>query len=327
MSTPLSPSRPAGQATAAPPTLALAFLGLMAHTAWALYPVLSKRALAYLPPLSLLAVGYAVATLMAWFLARPHLRRSHLTDPNLWILSFVVVGRSVTNILSVKFTLAIYVQLLNLMTPFFVAILAWIVLRESVPPLTFRALLASTLGAALVIVQSPLNVAGLLTVISRDDLLGIGLALSSSIFLALYMLWTRRAANYKAIHPWVVFLQQCLSLVLVDGLISVLAGEDWTAWGRMPAEGWLFFVAILLVVMLGANLLQISALARLQAALFSSLIGWRMVVVLVAAALLLGERLVTPWQVGGLALVVVSVTWYLRRQVRRPRLRQPAEIP
>ena len=61
--------------------------------------------------------------------------------------------------------------------------------------------------------------------------------------------------------------------------------------------------------------LQITALSRLRAAFYSSLSAWRLVVALVGAALLLGERLTSAWQVFGALVVVVTVTLYLRQRV------------
>jgi membrane protein implicated in regulation of membrane protease activity len=61
-----------------------------------------------------------------------------------------------------------------------------------------------------------------------------------------------------------------------------------------------------------------------NAALFSTLISWRLVVALIAAWLILGERLVSLWQVIGAFIVIVVVTLYLGYQaLQRTRLPQP----
>jgi hypothetical protein len=59
-----------------------------------------------------------------------------------------------------------------------------------------------------------------------------------------------------------------------------------------------------------------------NAALFSTLISWRLVVALIAAWPLLGERLVSVWQVVGALLVMAAVTFYLGYQA----LHQPMEV-
>jgi len=47
------------------------FIILAAHSGWALYPVLNKALLAYLPPFTLLMVGNGLALAIAFFVARP----------------------------------------------------------------------------------------------------------------------------------------------------------------------------------------------------------------------------------------------------------------
>jgi drug/metabolite transporter (DMT)-like permease len=46
----------------------------------------------------------------------------------------------------------------------------------------------------------------------------------------------------------------------------------------------------------------------------SSLLAWRLVSALIFAALLLDERLTSPWQLLGALIVLITVTWYLRQQ-------------
>ncbi len=77
---------------------------------------------------------------------------------------------------------------------------------------------------------------------------------------------------------------------------------------------WLIFGFICFGILLGANLGQIRSIQRLGASLVSSMMAIRLVSVLVLAALLLNERLTSGWQVLGTAVVVVTITWFLRRQ-------------
>ena len=44
--------------------------------------------------------------------------------------------------------------------------------------------------------------------------------------------------------------------------------------------------------------------------------AWRLIATLTLAALLLGEQLTSLWQVLGAAIVLVTITVYLRRQLR-----------
>ena len=288
---------------------------LAAHSGWAMYPVLNKALLAYLPPFTLLMVANGLSAIIAFFIARPRLSLALFSNRSMWLFALITAARSITNILAVKYTLAIYVQLVNLSTPFYVAWMGCWLLKEKIPPYTFSALLVSSLGAFLVISPNPL---ALQLPHGSTDLLGIALALLSSAFLGLYMTWSRKMTTHDT-HPTAAFFQQTLTLVLLYSSLSLLGGEDWSILQRLPTQAWVGILALTLIVLVGAALLQIWALSQINASLFSTLISWRLVVALIAAWLLLGERLVSVWQVIGALLVMAAVTAYLAHQsLRRP---------
>ncbi len=294
---------------------------LAAHSTWALYPPLSKALLAYLPPFALLTVANGLTLGIATVVARPYLSRDLWRERGLWIFALITAGRSITNILSIQYTLAIYVQLINLLTPLHVAWLSRLLLKEKVPPYTFRALAVSGLGAYLVLSPDPTR---LQLPRSADDVWGIAFALLSSLFLALYMAWIRRS-TVRQTHPLAVYWQQTFALTALYVVLSPLNGEEWGVWSGQPLQVWLGVLALALIVLLGAALLQIWALARVNATLFSALISWRLVVALAAAWLLLGERLATGWQAAGAALVMAAGTVYLQHAAARLRGRRGAE--
>jgi len=286
---------------------------LAAHTGWAMYPVLNKALLAYLPPFTLLMVANGFSLVIAFFIARPRLSRALFVNRALWIFALVTAARSITNILAVKYTLAIYVQLVNLSTPFYAAWLGRLLLKERIPPYTFCALAVSSLGAYLVISPNP---SGLQLPRGSTDLLGIALALLSSAFLALYMTWSRKMTTHDS-HPTGVYFQQTLTLAILYASLSLLNGEDWRILQDQSARVWLGIVALTLIVLVAAALLQIWALSAINVTLFSTLISWRLVVALIAAWPLLGERLVSIWQIIGALLVMATVTSYLAYQALR----------
>lgn len=297
-------------------------LALMAHTLWGSYAILAKLLLSRFdfPPLVFVASGQTIASLTAAFIARRYLRRSMLVTPALVALGLVSASRAITNILAVNYTLAIYVQLINLLTPFAVALLASLLFGEDAPPHTFIATLVATLGAALVITGNPLHVH---LRWGPTDGLGIGLALVSVLTLAFWTLLTRLTTHRYGFQPTAVFVMQSSGVASISALSSVLSGQDWGVWGRLPLPGWLLFFLIVGLIMVGGNIVQITALSRLKAAFFSSLMAWRLVVALVLGALLLGERLESAWQVVGAVVVVVTVTLYLSQRVESP---QPAAV-
>jgi len=221
-----------------------------------MYPVLSKALIAYLPPFTLLMVANGFSLAIAFFIARPLLSHTLFYNRALWIFALVTAARSVTNILAVKYTLAIYVQLINLSTPFYAVWLGRLLLKERIPPYTFCALAISSLGAFLVISPNPM---GLQLPRGSTDLLGIALALLSSAFLALYMTWSRKM-TIRDVHPTAVYFQQTLTLTILYASLSVLNGEDWRILQNQSVQVWLGIAALTLIVLVGAALLQIWAL-------------------------------------------------------------------
>jgi drug/metabolite transporter (DMT)-like permease len=296
-----------------PPTA----LALISHTLWGSYPVLAKLLMNgfSVPPLVLVATGQTVAVLTSAVLARRHLRWSLLLRPALLGVGLVATLRVITNILAINYTLAIYVQLINLLTPFGVALLGSLVFSELPPPHTFKAMFVASLGALLVIVGDPRQMS---LRWGPTDGLGIGLALASVVMLALWTQLTRLNTHRHGLEPMTVFLIQASSVVAISGATSVAMGQDWSIWGRLPLRGWVLFAVIVGFIIVGGNILQITALSRLRAAFFASLSAWRLVVTLAGAALLLNEQLDSIWQVFGSVVVMVTVTLYLRQRVEGP---------
>lgn len=287
----------------------LAALG--AHMGWGAYPVFARylQTVSRLPTLSLLGVANLLAMGIMLVVTLPRVDRKAFRHPLLWIMALVVVSRSITNILAARFTLAIYVQLITLLTPFIVALLSATLFRDVIPPHTGKAMTLALVGA-LMMMSHRLGASGVHLALTSSDLLGIGLALTSSLFLALYMLVIRRTARQE-IQGEVVFVVQLVAIVSVSLSLSWLTGEDWSRWRELGRTDWLVFAAYSGGVFLGANVLQITALRHLGAPLVSSLLSTRLVATLIFAALLLGERLTTIWQGIGAGVVLITVTWYL----------------
>lgn len=290
------------------------FVALGAHTGWGAYPVLARylQTVSQLPSMSLLFLGNLVVLILLGFVVLPRtdprVFRSHV----LWVFAFAVVGRAVTNLLAARYTLAIYVQLITLMTPFLVALLGAGLLHEPIPPYTGRAI-AFSLSGAVLMVSGDVGATGISLALTPTDWLGIGLAFVSSFFLALYMLIVRRTTRH-ALPGGVVFFTQIATLVAITAALSLLLREDWSRWRAMEPVDWVVFAAFSGGVLLGANMGQIGALRHLGAPLVSTLLPWRLVSALAVAALLLGERLTTLWQGIGALMVLVTLSWYLWQQ-------------
>jgi len=224
----------------------------------------------------------------------------------------IVVGRGVSNLLAARFTLAIYVQLITLLTPFLVALLSTVVWHERLPRYTGRALALGLIGVLLIIGADYFGDQTLPTA-NRTDWLGISLAAVSSLLLALYMIAVRRS-TFHNIRAEALLLVQLFSLSAGSFILSFLLGESWQQWQMIAAFDWLIFGLLTFGVLAGANIGQIGAIRHLGAALVSSTMPWRLVSVLAVSAILLDERLTSVWQLVGVVLVMVTVSWYLWQQ-------------
>lgn len=288
-------------------------VALGAHTFWGIYPVLGRylQTISHIPSMSLLVVGYAPMAIIMVFYILPRYGPGMFRSRALWVFAVIVVARSISNLLASRYTLAIYVQLITLMTPFLVAFLSVVLLRERLPGRTWQAMILSFIGSLLMI-SSEIGAGGFHFSLTRSDWLGMGLALTSALFLALYMIAVRRTIATDA-PGHVLLLFQGTVIMAATLPISLAIGEDWTTWRHLSQTDWLAVITFMTVVLVGANGLQIAALRHLGASVVSSLMGWRLVSTLAVGMLLLGEGLQSFWQALGMVIVLTTVTWYLWR--------------
>jgi drug/metabolite transporter (DMT)-like permease len=292
-------------------------VALIAHTCWGIAPVLSRylQNLVGLPSMSFLAVVGAPLLLVLLFVLLPRHGWGFLSSSTLWTLGGLHVLRVASNLLAARFTLAINVQLFALMTPFVVVGLNWLLLRETVPPYTRRAILVTFVGAILML-SSDISRAGIGFDMGLDDRIGIGLSISAGVLFALYMLAVRRGAR-SDLHPGQMLVFQGSMLTPPALIASLVLGESWEPWTLLPTIDILAVITFIVLVPLGANISNITAITRIGAPAVSSLMPWRLVVTLGVGWLILGERFVNAWQAMGAATVLVAVGWYLAMQWKR----------
>jgi drug/metabolite transporter (DMT)-like permease len=280
-----------------------------AHTGLGLYVVLVKYLLRYLPAFRLLAVAFGIAAPVTFVIARRAWNWRSFRKAGIWLLSGFMMVRSITKLLALQFTLATTMQLIDLAVPCFTPILAWLLLREAMPSRTLVALAAVSLGSFLVIVADPFHVR-LPNGIS--DLIGIALALASSLAMAAAVVYTRYL-TMRDMRPAGVVFQQLLVGALTYSVLSALRGESWEPFASLPVSAWMIYIFFILVALAG-GLLQVLAISRVNATLFSTLLSWRLVVAVAAGWPLLGERLASIWQAIGVVMVILTISLYLRHQ-------------
>lgn len=285
---------------------------LIAHTSWGAYSVLARylQTISQLPSLSILTLATMPPLLVVFPLYYRKIDWQKLRSPLVWLFLLTVVVRALTNLFAARFTLSIYVQLINQTTPFMVVLLAATIFKEQIPRYTGWAIAACTAGAILMMGN---NVGLADAAVSRQDWLGIGLALLSSLSLAVYMLLVSRAGRDR-VSSELMFVVQLITIMIVTAPLSWAFGEDWSRWLEITPTDWLIFFAFSLLVYLMANLLQIMSIQQIGASLVSTIMAWRLVSALVLGALILGERLESWWQILGAVIVLVTVTWYLSLQ-------------
>ena len=295
------------------------WLGVLGHMIWGGYPVVAKRAIADVPKFSLLFLASVAAMFMGLWLVRRRdrmswraMRRGMSREPMMWGLAFFVVARSVSNIMAISLTRAVWVQLIYMLTPFLVALLGIALFHDPAPPYTFRALLFSTLGAALMLVQDWSQVMAAFT---PRDIVGLGVALFSALSLAMYFQMVRRSQLREATRG-LIMVQQGLAMAATFLALSWLTGEDWSQWTTASTGGFLAALAAIFVVQVGGNFVQITALGGANPALITSMMALRLISALVLGGLILGEHLTQPSQWLGAMIVSITVTIYLWLQNR-----------
>jgi len=291
-------------------------IALLAHTGWGAYPVLARylQTVSDLPSMALLGVGNLIALAIYLPFVWRRVDQRFLRSWVIWAFALIVVLRATTNLLAARFTLAIYIQPITLMTPLLVALLSAGLFREQLPPLTWPAIALSLLGS-LLMMSGEIGAAGVRLNLGPSDWIGIVLALTSAFCLAAYMILVPRTVKH-ALPGEAILLMQLLTLSVTSTAISLVIGEEWERFAAIGPVDWAVFFAFVAGVLLGANLGQIVSLRRLGAPLVSSVMAWRLVATLAMAAWLLGEWLASYWQVLGALLVLATISGYLWRQSR-----------
>jgi drug/metabolite transporter (DMT)-like permease len=281
------------------------------HTAWGMYPVFARylQVKSGLPTFALASAAQLVVFLGLLVFVLPRLSLRQLRARALWVFGGIVVLRSITNMLSVRYTLAVYVQTVNLLTPFLVVIINSGFFHQRAPRFTALALTLTLSGAAMMSLGEGLG-GGTVFSLTARDLLGIAIAMASSFFLALYMISIGHIVDAGVEDKAVLFVQVS-SLLLVMGVLSLALNEDMSAWSRLVPADWAAFFGFAFISGFGATWVQVQALKHVSTTLVSSAIAWRLVITSIGGFLMLGEQFVSVWQYLGAMIVVVTITWYL----------------
>jgi len=285
----------------------IAALGLAA-ICWGLGTVVSKTALAEMPPVTLLAVQLASSLAVLVILMRRKriplrgdgpalLGRLGLLNPG------AAYALGLLGLTSITASVSVLVWALE---PILIMLLAVVVLRERITPLLVALSIAALVGIALVVFE-PASVDG--------EAVGVGLALAGVACCAAYTVFTRRYIPGAQETSQVVLAQQAyaLALAFVLVLIVVIAGGD-PAPARLTADGLASAALSGLLYYAAAYWLYLGALRRVPASIAAGSFYLIPIVGVAAGGLLLGERL-APIQWVGAMIVLGAVLGILSRSI------------
>lgn len=289
------------------------FALIAAAASWGLATVVSKRAVAELPPLVLLTVQLAVsvgalAVLMRW---RGISWRTSGTPPLLTWLGVLNPGIAyllgLLGLVSISASLSV---LLWAAEPILILLLAALVLGEPLGRrLVAMSLLAAT-GMAILVVDP--SVAG--------GLVGVLLTLAGVACCAVYTIIARRLIGTADGTVPVVARQQLAALLVIGGVTAAFAVSGaFDGILAITGVGWLSAALSGLLYYAVAYWLYLSALRHVPASIAAVSFYLIPAFGLVASFALLGERL-TAQQLVGVGVVAVAVVGILGTTLRAPSL-------
>jgi drug/metabolite transporter (DMT)-like permease len=283
------------------PLLTAVLLMLGCTALWGTGYAVNKHSLDRLPPLMLLTVELMASCAVLWAVV---LWRGHAVHLNSRTLRYGLTGifepglAYILMIAGLSTTTASNASILSAMLPVMVTGLAWLLLREAIPPRLMVIMSMAMFGTLMVTLSGAVG-------FSDTTLQGDALILVATVCASLYVLLTR---NHAARMPAALLaaLQQTVGLgcVLVALVLESLLNPQ-PAMPTIPAD-WLVAIFSGIMQYALAFLLYLSALRYIpatKAVLFLALIP---VFGMGSAVLWLGET-ITPLQFIGAGLVVAAL--------------------
>lgn len=273
---------------------ALALTG--AAAAWGVATVIAKRALAEIPPLTLLPIqlGISVALLAVVLV----IQRQDLTLPaalrRLGLLGVLNPGISYAlGLLGLTFIAASLSVLLWATEPIMILLLAWLVLGDRISKQVVVGALLALAGVLLVVFEPG----------SQGQPVGVALTLFGVVACAIYTVITKKWMVAESTLQ-VVALQQASALVFSVLLLGV---STWAGYGAasvtISAEAWLSALVSGALYYAAAFWLYLTGLRRINAATAGLYINLIPVFGIAASYALLGERLSSRQWLGAILIV------------------------
>lgn len=194
---------------------------------------------------------------------------------------------------SLAYTTASNATLLGNTAPLWVALGAWLILKQKLTPAFWRGLVLALLGAALIMG----------TDFIRHPRLGIGdvMAVTTGLFYGGYFLCTEKSrAHFDAVsHIWIVGVGASISLFIINRVLQYpLSGY--------PTQTWLIFLATAIISQLIGYMSLAYALGHLPASVVSPTMILQPVMTTLLAIPLLHE-IPNQWQAVGGVIALVGI--------------------
>jgi drug/metabolite transporter (DMT)-like permease len=194
---------------------------------------------------------------------------------------------------SLSYTTAANATLLGNTAPLWVALGAWLILKQRLTPAFWRGLTVTLLGAALIM--------GTDFILHPRFGIGDAMAVSTGIFYGGYFLFTEKSRLHfdPIIHIWLVGVGASISLFIVNSVLQYpMSGY--------PTQTWLIFLATSVVSQLIGYMSLAFALGYLPASVVAPTVVLQPIITTLLAIPLLGE-IPTIWQGIGGAIALIGI--------------------
>ena len=298
--------------TGSPPSRGHLAALVLAAAAWGIGTVISKRAVAEVAPLTLIALQLAASVVALGLLMRSRgiplrggqpvlLGRLGVLNPG------IAYALSLVGLTTISASLSV---LLWALEPILILVLAVAFLRERVTLALVGASAVAAIGAALVVYEPG----------DGGQLIGAALTVAGVGCCAVYTIVTRRFIAASDATAPVVLAQQlhALAFALASVLVVAVAGGGF-GMGSLTGAGLASAIASGLLYYAAAYWLYLSALRQLPASIAAVSFYLIPLFGLAGASVLLGERLEPSQWLGG-ALILIAVVTILRPRPETSRI-------
>ena len=252
--------------------------------------------------------------------ARPILKILRENWREMGALVVSVFLRSMTNMASTRFAPAAWVQMVNLSTPIFVALISYIRGESDIPMAIIPTILASSVGSYLVISDRAIvdgDESSSSDRITAREVLGLGLALCASLFLSIYMIVIK--VTKGMIDERQLLIVSSLTLMVPTFTYSTIFEGSWVStFAAFTAIDWAALIGFGVGTYAIASALQQISIRMNGAPMHAALLPCRLISSVVGGYLILGEKEKGVEGYIGLVLVGTTMAVFLWSRMRKP---------